>query len=196
MIDTDDNTSYMWINSFEESAVASFYERFFELENSPSVDIITIFIDSYGGEVAGLIAMRDLIKSSLKPVSTVCVGKAMSSGAFLLASGSEGLRFASKNSDIMIHDASGFAMGKVNDMQQTSKWHSKLNKRMFRCLAEDTGNSLSDLEDQISKVKNSDWFLTPKEAKKWGIIDSIEIPRIVYNSPESTLVSISGKKRN
>ena len=194
MADNQHKTPYIWVNEFTEAAVKSFYEDFFELEADPTITLIPIFIDSYGGSVDGLFAMRDLIKNSEKPVATICVGKAMSAGAGLLASGHKGLRFMAKDAEVMIHELSTGFWGKNQDIQSTAKWTEKLNKRLLKNLAEDMDQPIKLLEAELHKQKNADWYLSSREAKKWGVVDYIEIPRIMYREPQSVLVTLQRKK--
>lgn len=187
---------YIWVNEFTESSVKDFYENFLELEMDHSVPVITVFIDSYGGNVDSLFAMRDLIKSTTKPVATVCVSKAMSAGAALLASGTKGLRFMSKDSEVMIHELSSGSWGKNHEIQSTSKWLDKMNKKLIKNLAEDMGKPVNKIEQQLHKIKNVDWFLSSTQAKRWGVVDHVDIPRIMYHEPVAMLsiMEKEGKK--
>ena len=187
--------SFLWVNSFDEGDVKEFYSDFFSLESDPSIPVITVFIDSYGGTVEGLTAMRDLIKSSEKPVATVCVGKAMSAAASLLACGHKGLRFISKDSSVMIHEISSGFLGKNEEIKSVSRQTDKLNNILMKNLAEDMGKTKKQLENQLHKVRNADWYLTPTEAKKWGIVDHISIPRISHTNPTLMLKITQNKKR-
>lgn len=190
MVDSREKKPYIWVNEFTELAVRDFYSDFFELEMESSLPMITVFIDSYGGSLDGMFAMRDLIKGSAKPVSTICIGKAMSAGACLLASGTKGLRFMSKDAEIMVHEASTGMMGKNEDLQSSTRQIGKLNKKMLRNLAEDMGKTVGEVNSQIHKIKNVDWYLNASEAKKWGIVDNIEIPRIVYAESAAMLMTV------
>ena len=193
MPDAEDNKPFIWVNEFTEESVESFYEKFLALESDSTLPMIAIFIDSYGGDVCSLMAMRDLIKSTQKPVATVCVGKAMSAGACLLASGNPGLRFMSKNSEVMIHESHGGVFGKNSEIQSGSKRSDRINQKMLKNLAEDMGIGKTAIEDKLRSSKNADWFLSASEAKKWGVIDSIEIPRIMHQSSSSVLVRLPKK---
>lgn len=172
----------IWVTEFSSDAVVSFYEKFFEFERREDMRIIPVFINSYGGEVYALTAMRDLIKSSPKPVATIAVGMAMSCGASLLASGTKKLRFAAQTSHIMIHQVSGVAPGKAADITASAEVIAGLNKSLLAMLAKDSGTKLSKLEKEIHKRHNADWTLSTEEAKEWGIIDYIGIPRFWKNS--------------
>jgi ATP-dependent Clp protease protease subunit len=177
----------VWVTKFNTASVQQFYDDFVDIEMNSLVEIIPIFISSYGGEVYSLIAKRDIIKSSQKSVATICMGKAMSCGAALLAAGTKGLRFATPNSRILIHQVSSIAMGKASDIKEDAAQVQALNEMFLKNLAEDTGNSVAKLKQEIRNRDNADWILTAEEAKKWGIVDHINVPRHVYPPIQTTL---------
>jgi ATP-dependent Clp protease, protease subunit len=181
----------IWVTSFDESFIGAFYEQFMALEADPSISIITIFISSYGGDAMSLIAIRDLVKTSSKAVATVAVGKAMSAGMFLLAAGSKGLRFASPNTQIMIHEVqtTGHDGGSTTDIKRHSEEMAKLNEQLFKTLKEDVGaEKFRLINDAIKKLPGVDLIVDPKTAKEWGIIDRIEIPRVASTSVQTGIV--------
>lgn len=182
------DSKHVWVNHFDQEAVISFYEKFLELETNPSVNIIPIFINSYGGDLFALMSMRDLIKSSPKPVATIAVGMAMSCGASLLAAGTPGHRFASTDCQILIHQVSGGVLGKTADIVEAAEQYRFMNSKILDNLAKDTKTTRSQFEKQIRKKHNADWTMVPKEAKQWGIIDHIGIPRMVPVPPQSVLI--------
>lgn len=169
---------YIWTYDFDETYLEFFVEDFMRLEQDPAIQVIAIYISSYGGDAYTLCAMRDLIKSSIKPVATICMGKAMSAGAFLLASGTPGLRFCSENSEIMVHEISSGTVGKTAEILQGAIDLDKFNKRVMRNFAQDIGKSITEVEDILKSKSNVDWNLNSKDAKKVGIIDHIGIPRV------------------
>jgi ATP-dependent Clp protease, protease subunit len=177
----------IWVSDFNEDSAPRFYEKFLELEEDPSVYVIPIFINSYGGSVYCLTAMRDLIKGSPKPVATICVGMAMSCGASLLAAGTKGFRFAAPDADILIHQVSGMSWGKTADIEEAGREYRRSNEKVFANLAADTGQSKDFFEQKIRSKNNADWTMTPKEAKKIGLIDHITIPRL---TPEKSLAML------
>lgn len=186
---------YMWVNGFEEEDVREFYDHFLELESNPAMPVIYIYIDTYGGPVSGFFAMRDLIKSSSKPVLTACVGKAMSSGACLLACGTPGMRFAAPDSEIMIHEISGMSYGKNQEIQSSSKQADKINRKLITTLALDAKRDFKAFYEQLHKLKNADWFLGTAEAKAWGIIDHAMIPRFALIEQQTILQVPNGYKK-
>jgi ATP-dependent Clp protease protease subunit len=189
--DNDDNKPRsVWVTEFNTSSVQQFYDEFVDLEMNPLVEIIPVFINSFGGQVYSLIAKRDIIKSAQKQVATICMGKAMSCGASLLAAGTKGLRFATPDSRILIHQISSMSVGKASDIKEDAAQIQVLNEMMLRNLAEDTGTSVAKLKQEIRNRDNADWVLSAEEAKKFGIIDHIEVPRHVY-PPVQTALTIA-----
>jgi ATP-dependent Clp protease protease subunit len=183
----EDMLKKIWVIEFNSDSVKEFYEQFTEWENNHLTDTIPVYVNSFGGQVHSLIAMRDLIKTSIKPVATVCVGKAMSCGASLLASGVKGMRFASPDSRILIHQVSSMTLGKASDIKADAVQVQDLNDMMMRNLASDTGNSVDKLKKEIKHRENADWTLTAEEAIKWGIIDGIGIPRNIWPEYKTNL---------
>ena len=185
------DSDIIWVTDFNSEAVIAFYEKFIELEQRNDIQVIPVFINSYGGEIYALTAMRDLIKSSPKPVATVGVGMAMSCGASLLAAGTKGFRFASENTHIMIHQVSGVAPGKSADILEYASVISELNNGIISMLSSDSGSPITKLEKEIKKRNNADWTLSAQEAKKWGFIDSVGIPRSwTPPSPHTELITV------
>ena len=178
---------FIWVNEFNEESLLQFYRAFTEKELDDSNRVIVVVISSYGGEVSSLMAMRDLIKSSPKPVATLALGKAMSAGACLLAAGTKGLRFASPDTLLMIHEVSGGAMGKTADVVESAQVMGELNLKLLNNLAADCGLSMEDIENQLRSKKNVDWTLTAQAAKKLGLIDHVAIPRHITRMPEKEL---------
>lgn len=181
----------VWVTDFDSESTARFYSKFMELERNEQVGMIPVFINSYGGDVYSLTAMRDLIKSSRKPVATIGVGMAMSCGASLLASGTKGFRFASKDLHILIHQVSSHSYGKTSDVQESARVTKDLNKKMFDNLALDCGRKSGDFEREIKRRNNTDWTLTAASAKKWGIIDQVGIPRQMQESSDVLATTLS-----
>lgn len=177
----------VWVTDFNTDSIRRFYDDFVDIEADPIIEIIPVFINSYGGQVYSLIAKRDLIKSSNKPVATICLGKAMSCGASLLACGTKGLRFASPDSRILVHQVSSMTLGKASDIKEDAAQIQSLNDMMLKNLAEDTGMSVQKLKKEIKNRDNADWTLTAEEAKKWGLIDHIGVPRHIYRHMQTAL---------
>ena len=140
---------------------------FLEGEN-PNQDI-SLYINSPGGSVTAGFAIMDTMNFIKCDVSTLCVGMAASMGAFLLAAGAPGKRFALPNSEIMIHQPLGGASGQSTDVTIHAKHLLDTKERINRILAKNTGNPL----DVIAADTERDNFMTAEEAKAYGIIDDV-----------------------
>ncbi|MFY9347672.1 MAG: ATP-dependent Clp endopeptidase proteolytic subunit ClpP [Orrella sp.] len=140
---------------------------FLESEN-PDKDI-SLYINSPGGSVYAGMAMYDTIRFIKPDVSTLCTGIAASMGAFLLAAGAKGKRFALPNSRIMIHQPSGGAQGQASDIQIQAKEILNLRERLNQILSENTGRSVNQIELDTER----DNFMSSEEAVTYGIIDKM-----------------------
>jgi ATP-dependent Clp protease protease subunit len=141
---------------------------FLESEN-PDKDI-QLYINSPGGSVTAGMAIYDTMQFIKPDVSTLCTGMAASMGAFLLAAGTEGKRFALPNSRIMIHQPSGGGIGgKVSDIQIYAKEFLYTKQRMNEMLAKHTGKPV----EQIDRDTDRDNFMSADEAESYGIIDRV-----------------------
>ncbi|MCI5643504.1 ATP-dependent Clp endopeptidase proteolytic subunit ClpP [Peptoniphilus sp. AGMB00490] len=145
---------------------------FLESED-PNKDI-QLYINSPGGSVSAGFAIYDTMNYIKPDVSTICIGMAASMGAFLLASGAKGKRFALPNSDIMIHQPSGGAQGQASDIQINAEKILKIRKKLNEILAERTGQDL----EKIERDTDRDYWLTSEEAKKYGLIDKVIEKRV------------------
>lgn len=145
---------------------------FLESED-PNKDI-QLYINSPGGSVSAGFAIYDTMNYIKPDVSTICIGMAASMGAFLLASGAKGKRFALPNSDIMIHQPSGGAQGQASDIQINAEKILKIRKKLNEILAERTGQDF----EKIERDTDRDYWLTSEEAKKYGLIDKVIEKRV------------------
>lgn len=140
---------------------------FLEAED-PDKDI-NIYINSPGGSITAGMAIYDTIKHVRPSVSTICVGMAASMGAFLLAAGEKGKRYALPNSEIMIHQPLGGTRGQATDIQIHADRINRMKQQLNKILAEATGQKLSKIKIDTER----DYFMTADEAKKYGIVDSV-----------------------
>jgi ATP-dependent Clp protease protease subunit len=140
---------------------------FLESEN-PKKDIF-LYINSPGGVVTAGMAIHDTMQYIRPRVGTICVGQAASMGAFLLASGEPGMRYATTNARIMIHQPSGGAQGMASDIEIQAKEILRMRQRLNELLAKYTGKPL----DVIEKAVDRDKFLEADEAKEFGIVDEV-----------------------
>ena len=135
---------------------------------NPDKDI-AIYINSPGGSVSAGMAIYDTINYIKCDVSTICVGLAASMGAFLLASGTKGKRFALPNSEIMIHQPLGGAQGQASDIQITANHIQKIKQKMNKILSEKTGQPL----ERVEKDTDRDFYMEASEACEYGIVDEV-----------------------
>jgi ATP-dependent Clp protease protease subunit len=130
---------------------------------------INLYINSPGGSITAGMAIYDTIQYIRPDVSTIAIGMAASMGAFLLAAGTKGKRFALPNSEIMIHQPLGGTQGQASDIQIHAKRILEMKDKLNQILAERTGQPI----DKIATDTDRDNFLTAEEAKEYGIIDNI-----------------------
>jgi ATP-dependent Clp protease protease subunit len=136
--------------------------------DDPGKDIF-LYINSPGGHVYAGLAIYDTIQYLQSPVNTMCMGMAASMGALLLATGAKGKRSALPNSRIMIHQPSGGSHGTAADIEIQAREILYARERLNRILAEHTGQPLARVEEDVDR----DRFMSPEEAKEYGIIDQI-----------------------
>jgi ATP-dependent Clp protease, protease subunit len=140
---------------------------FLESEN-PDKDVY-LYINSPGGSVSAGMAIYDTMNFIKPSVSTMCTGMAASMGAFLLAAGEKGKRFALPNSKVMIHQPLGGMQGQATDIEIHAKDILRTKEVLNRILAERTGQSL----EKIERDTDRDYFLTADEAKDYGLVDQV-----------------------
>ncbi|HNZ83920.1 MAG TPA: ATP-dependent Clp protease proteolytic subunit [Candidatus Pacearchaeota archaeon] len=130
---------------------------------------IQIYINSPGGSVTAGLAIYDTMQYVKPDVSTVCVGVAASMAAVLLSAGKKNKRFALPNAEIMLHQVAGGAEGQASEIEITAKQILKIKARLNNILAMHTSQTLAKIEADTDR----DFYLDPKEAKKYGLIDQI-----------------------
>ena len=139
------------------------------LQSEDAEKDINLYINSPGGSVTAGLAIYDTIQFLKCPVTTYCVGQAASMGAVLLAAGTKGKRFALPNARIMIHQPWGGVQGQATDISIQAKEILRLRDRINEILASHTGKPL----ETISKDTDRDFFMSPQEAKDYGIVDDV-----------------------
>jgi len=139
----------------------------------PDKDIF-MYINSPGGSVYAGLAIYDTMQYIKPDVSTICVGIAMSMGSLLLAGGAKGKRTALPNSKILIHQVSGGFQGQGTDIEIQAREVISLKRRLEEIYAEHTSKPIDD----ISRDMERDFFMTPQEAKDYGIIDNVITHRV------------------
>ena len=155
---------------------------FLEAED-PERDI-SLYINSPGGVVTAGLAIYDTMQYLRAPVSTICIGMAASQAAVLLAAGAKGKRYALPNSRIMIHQGSGGFRGNTPDVFIQVKELEQLIQLNHRILARHTNQPV----EKIDRDTQRDYFMSPEEAKAYGIIDE------VYSAQDQSLISEAKSK--
>ena len=157
---------------------------FLESEN-PKKEIF-FYINSPGGLVTSGLGIYDTMQYIKSPVSTLCIGQASSMGSFLLSAGEKGKRFSLPNSRIMVHQPSAGFQGQATDIQIHAKEILSLKERLNKIYSKHTGKSLKE----ISQALERDNFMTPEEAKDFGLIDSVVDKRKSVSYTHLTLRTI------
>jgi ATP-dependent Clp protease protease subunit len=136
--------------------------------DDPGKDIF-LYINSPGGSVYAGLAIYDTMQYMQSPVNTMCMGMAASMGALLLATGTKGKRSALPNSRIMIHQPTGGSQGTAADIEIQAREILYARERLNHILAKHTGQKLEQVEEDVDR----DRFMSPEEAREYGIIDQI-----------------------
>ena len=139
------------------------------LEGQDMEKDISLYINSPGGSVTAGMAIFDTMNYIKCDVSTICMGMAASMGAFLLAAGAKGKRFALPNSDIMIHQPSGGAQGQATDISIHANHILRVKDKLNQILSERTGQPL----EVVKRDTERDNFMTAQEALEYGLIDKV-----------------------
>jgi ATP-dependent Clp protease, protease subunit len=143
------------------------------LESQDPEKDINFYINSPGGSVTAGLAIYDAMQVIRPQVRTYCIGQCASMGALLLSAGAKGKRYALPNSRVMIHQPSGGAGGQASDIAIQAREILSLKKRLNEILALHTGKSV----EQITNDGERDFFMGAKEAKDYGIVDDVLMPR-------------------
>ena len=154
------------VNNMTANAIIA--QLLFLEADDPDKDIF-LYINSPGGSVSAGLAIYDTMNFIKPDVSTVCLGMAASMGAFLLAAGAKGKRFALPNSEIMIHQPMGGASGQATDIAIHAEHILRTRETLNKILAERTGQSL----EQIKQDTERDNFMTAEQAKAYGLVDEV-----------------------
>ena len=154
------------VNDVTASLVVA--QLLFLQSEDPGKDV-SLYINSPGGSVSAGFAIYDTMQYIKCDVSTICIGMAASMGAFLLAGGKKGKRFALPNAEIMIHQPSGGARGQATEIEIVAEQILKTRAKLNQILAENTGQSL----ETIARDTERDNYMTAQEAMAYGLIDQV-----------------------
>lgn len=142
------------------------------LESEEAGKDISIYINSPGGAVTAGLAIYDTMQYLKSPVNTICIGQAASMGAVLLAAGTKGKRFALPNARIMIHQPLGGAQGQATDIEIQTFEILRIKKLLNTILVKHSGQTM----EKIVKDTDRDFFMSPEEAMKYGLLDEVIYP--------------------
>jgi len=143
------------------------------LESEDPEKDVSIYINSPGGSVTSGLAIYDTMQYVKPPVSTICLGQAASMAAVLLSAGQKGKRFGVPNARIMIHQLSGGFSGQASDIEIQAREALRLKHALDEILARHTGQPI----ERISKDTDRDYFMSPQEAKDYGLIDEVIVTK-------------------
>jgi len=144
------------------------------LESENPAKEISLYINSPGGVVTAGMSIYDTMQFIKAPVATLCMGTAYSMGSFLLMAGAPGRRFALPNASILVHQPlGGFPGGQVSDFLLHAEESKRVKQRMHELYAHHTGRSIEEVERALDR----DHYMTPAEARDWGLIDHVHTHR-------------------
>jgi len=160
----------------EETAFA-FSEAIIAAQNNEQ-EIIPIVIDSFGGDVYAMFSMIDILKTCKVPIATIVCGKVMSAGSVLFSCGTEGYRYISPNSTVMIHHATqeSDSVGNPHEARTAADQLEKINEKSLEMLAENCGKPKKYFKQLLIKNNHCDLYFTAEEALKHNIANFIKIP--------------------
>jgi ATP-dependent Clp protease protease subunit len=147
-------------------------QMLFLASKDPKKDI-QLYINSPGGSVTAGLAIYDTMQYIKCDVSTVSIGISASMGALILASGAKGKRYALPNSEILLHQVMGGARGQASEIEITAKQILRIKEQMNKILAKHTGQLLN----KIAQDTDRDFYLSAEEAKAYGVVDEVIIPK-------------------
>ncbi|WP_226567214.1 ATP-dependent Clp endopeptidase proteolytic subunit ClpP [Bacillus stratosphericus] len=156
-------------SAIDDNVANSIVSQLLFLEAEDPEKDISIYINSPGGSITAGMAIYDTMQFIKPKVSTICIGMAASMGAFLLAAGEKGKRYALPNSEVMIHQPLGGAQGQATEIEIAAKRILSLRDKLNQVLAERTGQPIEVIERDTDR----DNFKTAEEALKYGLIDKV-----------------------
>ena len=157
------------VGSINDSVATLITAQLLYLESENPKKEIYFYINSPGGLVNAGLGVYDTMQYIKSPVSTLCIGQASSMGSFLLAAGENGKRFSLPNSRIMVHQPSAGFQGQATDIEIHANEIMLLKKRLNEIYSKHTGRTVEEIKNALERDK----FMTPQEAKEFGLIDKV-----------------------
>ncbi len=187
IIADDGIVNYITVNEFNDSDLSSFIEKIndFLMKNIRTIPII---INTYGGDILNVLAMSDYmdyLKKDGITIPTICMGKCMSAGLLLAASGTRNQRYSTENCRFLLHEAESMVHGSVSDMKNVLSNVINSNELYFSKLNTIVGFD-KFFENLLEKNKTTEYFFSTDKAIEYGIIDKIGFPKIEYNVTVTT----------
>jgi len=156
-------------SAIDDNVANSIVAQLLFLEAEDSTKDISLYINSPGGSITAGMAIYDTMQYIKADVSTICTGMAASMGAFLLAAGTKGKRYALPNSEVMIHQPLGGTQGQASDIEIHAKRIIRMREKLNEILSDRTGQPL----DVIEADTDRDNFMTAQQAVEYGLIDNV-----------------------
>lgn len=156
-------------SEINSSLATSIIAQLLYLESENNEAPITMYINSPGGSISDGLAIYDIMNKIKAPINTICMGMAASMAAFLLCSGSKGRRYCLPNSTVMIHQPLGGAQGQATEILIVAKRIKYLRQKMYQIISKNTGKTY----EEVAQACERDNYLTPEEAKEFGLVDDI-----------------------
>ena len=157
------------VGSVNDNVATLITAQFLFLESENPKKEIYFYINSPGGLVNAGLGVYDTMRYIKSPVSTLCIGQASSMGSFLLTAGEKGKRFSLPNSRIMVHQPSAGFQGQATDIEIHANEIMLLKKRLNEIYSNHTGRTVEEIKNALERDK----FMTPQEAKEFGLIDKV-----------------------
>jgi len=161
------------VGSVNDNVATLITAQFLFLESENPKKEIYFYINSPGGLVNAGLGVYDTMQYIKSPVSTLCIGQASSMGSFLLAAGEKGKRFSLPNSRIMVHQPSAGFQGQATDIEIHAKEIMSLKKKLNEIYSKHTGRTVDEIKNALERDK----FMTPEDAKEFGLIDKVVVKR-------------------
>ncbi len=166
-----ENRVVFLVGEINHASATGVIMRLLHLENTKRGVDISLYINSPGGAVDDTLAIYDTMNHISSEVSTVCIGKAMSGGALVLAAGEKGKRYCLPHAKVMIHQPYGGIYGQTTDVAIQAEEILKTKKQLNEILAERTGQDVSRIEEDSERDK----FFSAQEAKDYGLVDDVVV---------------------
>jgi ATP-dependent Clp protease protease subunit len=187
MMMQDSSEGPIWVTEFDAKAASEFCNALFKASEADPQKPIIVYINSYGGEASGLLAMLSAMDAVPNTIVTVAMGFAMSAGCILLAHGDA--RFASPYARIMMHKIQAGAGGGMDDILNEVEELVSLNDQIFEIMSKDLERPVADLMEAVKSRR--ELYMSAETAKQFGIVDEIGVPTLQNQLPTTPQYNVS-----